>query len=301
MTTAAPRTRAGRTTKAAAAPAPVDTAPAEERVERTARRGWVRLGDLQVNPLVQREFVPAQADRIAAEFNPEHFGTPVVNLREGRAWIIDGQHRAAGLKKWLGDGWEDQHFEAEIYEGMTEAEEADAFLRRNDSMAVNAYNKFRIAVVAGREDEQTVAGIVMRQGLTISRDKSSEDNRVVAVGTLLRVYRRAGGDVLSRTLAIIRDAYGAPGLEASVIAGMSMVVHRYDNLDDRELTARLARANGGVGGMLGKAERARKETGNPKHFCVAGAIVDTFNGLSSESKGGNGKRLLSWWKATAND
>jgi Family of unknown function (DUF6551) len=300
MTTAAPRNRTSRVTKAVAEPATTpETEPAEERVQRTARRGWVRLGDVQVNPLVQREFVPAKADEIAAQFNPEHFGTPVVNIREGRAWMIDGQHRAAALKKWLGEGWEDQQFEAEIYDGLTEIQEADAFLRRNNSMAINAYNKFRIAVVAGWEDEQTVAGIVAREGLTISRDKGSEDNRVLAVGTLLRVYRRAGGPVLGRTLAIIRDAYGAPGLEASVIAGMSMVVHRYDNLDDRELTDRLARANGGVGGMLGKAERSRKETGNPKHFCVAGAIVDTFNSLAAESKGGNGVRLMSWWKATA--
>lgn len=296
--TTAPRARTSRAVKAAAVEEKTDT---EVRVERVARRGWVRLGDVQVNPLVQREFVPAKADKIAAEFDPEHFGTPVVNMREGRAWMIDGQHRAAGMKKWLGDGWQDQHFEAEIYEGLTEAQEADAFLRRNDSMAVNAYNKFRIAVVAGWEDEQTVAGIVMREGLTISRDKDSEDGRVVAVGTLLRVYRRAGGEVLARTLAIIRDAYGAPGMEAAVIAGMSMVVHRYDNLDDAELTARLARANGGVAGMLGKAERSRKETGNPKHFCVAGAIVDTFNSLATASKGGNGTRLMSWWKATASD
>lgn len=296
MTTTQPRTRAR---KAAAPAKPVE--PVEvERVERHARRDWVRLGDVQVNPVVQREFVPAKADRIASDFDPEHFGTPVVNLRDGRAWMIDGQHRAAALKIWLGEGWQDQKFEAEVYEGLTEAEEAETFLRRNDTMAVNAYNKFRIGVVAGREDEQTIAGIVLREGLTISRDKDAE-GRIIAVGTLLRVYRRAGGDVLARTLAIIRDAYGSAGLEASVISGMSMVVHRYDRLDDQELAKRLARAHGGVSGMLGKAERSRKETGNPKHFCVAGSIVDTFNSLAAESKGGNGQRLMSWWKATAND
>jgi len=279
---------------------PIPETPKTRDVHRVARRDWVRLGDVHVNPLVQREFVPGKADRIAATFDPEHFGTPVVNLRDGKAWMIDGQHRAAALRIWLGDGWEDQKFEAEVYEGLSEAQEADTFLRRNDSMSVNAYNKFRIGVVAGWEDEQTVAGIVLREGLKISREREAE-GRVMAVGTLLRVYRRAGGIVLSRTLGIIRDAYGTPGLEAAVIAGMSMVVHRYDNLDDVELAKRLGRAHGGVSGMLGKAERSRKETGNPKHFCVAGAIVDTFNGGSAESKGGNGQRLMSWWKATAND
>lgn len=267
------------------------------RVTRTARRGWVRLGDVRVNPVVQREFVPSKADRIAANFNPEDFGTPVVNLRDNAAWMIDGQHRAAALKIWLGDGWQEQMFEAEIYDGLTEAQEAETFLRRNDSMAVNAYNKFRIGVVAGREDEQTVAGIVMRENLTISRDRNQE-GRIIAVGTLLRVYRRAGGQVLQRTLAIIRDAYGTPGLEAAVISGMALVVHRYERLNDAEMVQRLQNAYGGVGAVLAKSERSRKETGNPKHSCVAAAIVDTYNSKASD---GDGTRLLSWWKALATD
>lgn len=281
---------------------PVETVEPEivQRVERSARRGFVRLGDVKVNPTVQREFVPSKADRIAADFDPEHFGTPVVNMREGSAWMIDGQHRAAALKIWLGEGWQDQNFEAEIYDGLSEAEEAETFLKRNDSMAVNAYNKFRIGVVAGREDEMTVAGIVMREQLTISRDRNAE-GRVLAVGTLLRVYRRAGGLVLQRTLAIIRDAYGTPGLEAAVISGMALVVHRYEKLNDAELVHRLQTAHGGVGAMLAKAERSRKETGNPKHSCVAASIVDTYNSLSAEGKGGDGSKLLSWWKALATE
>lgn len=275
-----------------------DEAP-NPRVERQARRGYVRLGDLKVNPTVQREFVPSKADAIAANFDPEHLGLPVVNMRNGSAWVIDGQHRCAAMKIWLGEGWEDQSFEAEIYDDLTEAEEAEAFLRRNDAMAVNAYNKFRIAVVAGREDESTVAGIVMREGLTITRDVNA-DGSVRAVGTMLRVYRRAGGDVLRRTLAILRDAYGTPGLDAAMISGMALVVHRYDRLNDDELVHRLQTAAGGAGAVLTKSERARRETGNPKFSCVAAAIVDTFNSITKQ-KGGDGTRLLSWWKAIAAD
>lgn len=289
------------TTSRARASQGEDTTPTPESVvERRARRGFVRLGDVQVNPTVQREFVPSKADAIAANFDPESVGLPVVNMRGGKAWLIDGQHRCAAMKIWLGEGWEDQSFEAEIYDDLTEAEEAEAFLKRNDAMAVNSYNKFRIGVVAGREDESTVAGIVLREGLTISRDRNAE-GRVLAVGTLLRVYRRAGGEVLQRTLAIIRDAWGTPGLEAVVIAGMALVVHRYDRLNDEELVHRMQAAFGGVGGVLSRAERARKETGNPKTACVAAAIVDTYNGLATKAKGGDGTRLLSWWKAIAED
>lgn len=288
-------------TRARTTPQPVEVADVPTpalHIERRARRGWVRLGDVKVNPLVQREFVPSKADRIAAEFNPEDFGSPVVNLRDGSAWMIDGQHRAAALKIWLGEGWADQMFEAEIYEGLTEAQEAETFLKRNDSMAVNAFNKFRIGVVAGRQDEMDVAGIVMREGLNITRDRNA-DGRVMAVGTLLRVYRRAGAPVLQKTLAVLRDAYGTPGLEALTIGGMALVVHRYEGLNAAEMAHRLQNAHGGVGAVLAKAERTRRETGNPKHSCVASAFVDTFNSMAGEAKGGDGSRLLAWWKALA--
>lgn len=269
-----------------------------EKVQRAARRDWVRLGDVRVNPVAQREFVQSKADQIAANFDPESFGVPVVNLRAGRSWMIDGQHRAAAMRIWCGPGWEDQHFEADVYEGLTEPQEAEAFLRRNDAMAVNVYNKFRIAVVAGREDEQAVAGIVFKEGLYITRDQSKE-GRIVAVGTLLRIYRTMGDKVLGRTLAIIRDVYGTPGLTAATLNGLAVIIHRYDNIDDAEMIRRLSKASGGVTALLDKAERKKRETGNPKYSCVAAAIVDTFNSMSAEKQGGNGTKLRSWWKVSA--
>ncbi len=266
------------------------------QIIRAASREWVALGDVRVNPEVQREFVPGKAAAIAARFNPELFGTPKLNRRDGYVWAVDGQHRIAGLKIWLGDGWESQQFEGDVYENLTEAEEAELFLGLNDSTPVNAFNKFRVAVVAGRADESAVSQIVREQGMTISRDPGSTEYAVKAVGTLLKVYRAAGPAVLSRTLVILRDAYGIPGLQALTVAGLAAVVQRYgDGLDDALMVERLQNAFGGVGGVLNKAERARKETGNPKTFCVSAAFVDTFNGQAKRGQ----PRLVSWWKANA--
>lgn len=266
------------------------------QITRAATREWVKLGDVRVNPEVQREFVPAKATAIAARFNPELFKIPVVNRRDGYAWVVDGQHRIEGLKIWLGDGWENQLFEADVYDGLSAADEAELFLGLNDAMAVNAFNKFRVAVVAGRPDESAVARIVTEQGLTISRDPGATEYAVKAVGTLLKVYRAAGPVVLARTLAILRDAYGVPGLQQLTVAGLANVIQRYgDGIDDNLMVERLQAAFGGVGGVLNKAERARKETGNPKTFCVSAAFVDTFNGQAKRGA----PRLVSWWKNNA--
>jgi len=57
--------------------------------------------------------------------------------------------------------------------------------------------------------------------------------------------------------------------------------------------AKLSKANGGVNGLLNKAEVLRRSTGNQKGQCVAAAAVEVIN------KGRGGKKLPSWWKADA--
>lgn len=258
------------------------------KVERVARLAWVPLAKVKVNPLAQREINPSRVAKLASEFDPEQLGSPTVNHREDHFWIIDGQHRIAALKDWLGD-WETQQVQCWCYEGLTEEEEAEIFLKLNDTLAVHAFAKFRVGVQAGRTDETEVDRIVRQCLLRVSQDKG--DGAIGAVGTLMRVYRRGGAQSLARTLLIIRDAYGDAGLDASVIEGIGLLCNRYNgDLDDAKLVTKLAAAHGGVNGLLGKAENLRKSTGNVRAHCVAAAAVEINNA------GRGGKKLPSWWK-----
>ncbi len=208
--------------------------PTGAKVERSAHLRWVPLGRMRVNPLAQRDLNQARVDKLVAEFDPEQLGTPVVNHRGECFYVIDGQHRFEALKVWLGEGWQSQQVQCEAYEGMSEAEEAEVFLKRNDTLAVHAFAKFRVAVQAGRSDESAIDTIVRRCGLRISQDK--RNGAVSAVGTLVRVYRRADPQTLARTLGVIRDAYGDAGLESIVIDGLALLCHRYNGeLDDARL------------------------------------------------------------------
>lgn len=265
------------------------TAAKDAKVERLAHLQWVPLAKVRVNPLAQRELNPARVDRLTADFDPEQLGAPTVNHRDEHYYVIDGQHRIEALKSWLGE-WETQHVQCWTYEGLTEEQEAEIFLKLNDTLAVHAFAKFRVGVQAGRPDETDVDRIVRAQQLRISQDKGQ--GAISAVGTLMRVYRRAGGDTLARTLAIIRDAYGDPGLEAAVIDGLGLLCHRYNGeLDDQRTIDRLGSAHGGVNGLLGKAENLRKQTGNPQAHCVAAAAVEIVN------SGRGGRKLPSWWRS----
>lgn len=263
------------------------TEKTSKRVQREARLEWVPVADTRVSPLAQRELNQARVDRLAQEFDLEQLGTPTVNLRDGHWYVIDGQHRIEALKAI---GYEDQSIECWAYKGLTEIEEADKFLKLNDTLAVHAFPKFKVAVQAGRPTECDIDRIVRSLNLRVSLDKTA--GAISAVNTLRRVYLRGGAPCLAKTLAIIRDAYGDPGLEAMVIDGIGLMCHRYNGelTPERAITA-LGAANGGVNGLLGKAEVLRKQTGNAKSHCVAAAAVDLIN------RGKGGRKLPSWWRS----
>jgi hypothetical protein len=261
------------------------------KIEREARLRWVPLGKTKVSPVAQRALNPARVDRLYAEFDLEQFGTPTVSERDGSFYVIDGQHRIGALIAWLGEGWENQQIQCWAYQGLTEEEEADKFDRLNDVLAVHAFDKFRVRITAGRDVESDIDRIVRSLGLCISRD--TVPGAISAVGTLRRVYARSDGPTLSRALRVIRDSYGDPGLEAPVIDGIGLLCQRYNGeLSEDAAIEKLKRANGGVNGLLGKAEQLRQRTGNYKSHCVAAAAVDIIN------TGKGGKKLPSWWKAS---
>ena len=231
-------------------------------------------------------------DYLLSRFDLDKFGTPVLSHRYGEFYIMDGQHRIEALKRWLGVGWEKQTIECLVYDNLSEAEEAEKFLSMNDVLHVNPYDKFRIAVHAGRVDEVHIQKIVEGARLCISKDKV--DGAVGCVSTLKRVYLRSDGDTLARTLRITRDGFGDAGLIALVIDGIAHLCQRYNGVIDEDAAIqRLSATRGGMNGLLNNAEVLHKQTGNAKAQCVAAAAVDIIN----KNRKRGVKKLPSWWQS----
>lgn len=257
-----------------------------KRVQREARLRWVPIADMHVSPLAQRDMRAARVAKIAAELDLEQLGTPTVNERDSKFYVIDGQHRVEALREI---GWGDQQIQCWTYVGLTEEEEAETFLKLNDTLAVDAFSRFRIGVQAGRTEECDIDRIVRAQGLRVSQDKGS--GAIPAVSTLRRMYRGSGPRAMGRTLRIVRDAYGDAGLIAEVLDGVGLVCARYeDQLDDARLIDKLSTAHGGVNGLTGRAEQMRRQMGSQKRHCVAAAAVEIYN------SGKGGRKLRSYWR-----
>lgn len=258
------------------------------RKTRASHLQWVPISLMKVSPKAQREFKVSHAADFAADFDFEALGYPVISKRDGNYYIVDGQHRVAALKMI---GWSDQQIQCEVYEGLDEAAEAELFLRRDKRRAIQAFDRFRIGVVADREVETDIDRIVRAQGLRVATDDNPQS--IAAVGALLKVYRNGGGTTLGRALRILRDGFpdDVSAFRRELIEGAGLVCQRYNgDLDDDALKARLASLRGGANSMLTKAARIRATMGEPLGQCAAAALVEVANA------GKGGKKLPAWWK-----
>jgi hypothetical protein len=172
----------------------------------------------------------------------------------------------------------------------TSAHSLEKFLVLNNYLRINAFDLFTKAVAAGRPDETEVDRIVRDHGLTVTRARTP--GSVGCVGTLMKVYRRAGSATLDRALTIADKSYGDAGLEAHVLDGLALLCQRYNGqLNESLLIERLGAARGGVDGLLGRARAAHKQHLGPMPHCVAAAAVEIINA------GKGGKKLPVWWKS----
>lgn len=250
---------------------------------------WVKVADMRVSPRAQRNHKSPGAialiNHIVQNFDPDRFGTLTVNSRGGTFWVVDGGHRYNALKEM---GYEDQQAQCWVYTDLSEEQEAGLFLDLNNVRVVSAMDKFKVAVVAGREIECHISDIAHNVGMAVGSGRAGSIRCVTA---LIKVYTNGGPHVLEATLRIIRDAYGDSGFSARVTEGIGLFVANYENVfNEAQLVAKLSRKFGGVNGLLGRAEQIRSSHGVAMPIAVAAATVETYN----SGRGGSGK-LNGWW------
>lgn len=261
------------------------------KVEREAVLRWIPLDQIRVSTRAQRDLNPARVDRILATLDLEQLGVLTVNSRDDAFYVIDGQHRHAALLAFFADE-PDIKVQCWTYFGLTEEQEAERFLKLNDTLTVSAFAKFRVGVTAGRPEESDIDRLVRANGCVVSQD--GIPGAIGAVGALRTIYGRTGGVNLGRTIRTVHAAFGDPGLENNVLLGVAYALDRYGkDIDDARLVGQLNRMAQGAKGLVQKGEDYRLRTGNLKSHCIAAAVVDVYNaGLAPRAA----RRIPSWWK-----
>lgn len=220
-----------------------------------------------------------------------------MNHRDGTYWCLDGQHRIYALRA---NGFEKDPLDCEVYEDLSDAEMADIFLGRSKAKPIGTFDKFHVACTAGHSREQSVRRVVEANGLRIGRTK--EEGTIGAVGSLLKVYDKSGGDrvgerVVGQVVRTLKNAYASDpsAFDRNVIEGVGLVFNRYNGkVNETDLAARLGASSQGVRGLVRRAETTRLRTGNDKSQCVAATVVDIYNKAITGPR--SSSRLPAWWK-----
>lgn len=233
-----------------------------------------KVGDLWVDPNVQRALKKARVGKMATSFQPDALGVLTTSFRSPkRVHIIDGQHRyrAAEAAAYTGV------IQTMEYHGLTVPEEAALFRLLNTTEKVSRIDQFLIACVEQDPDAVRLAGFLNDHGWAVGG--SATEARLSAIGSLERVYA-LDPDAAAATLAVLTKAFGhrPAAVQGSLIEGLGRMLARYGvavELDD--LAKRLAGVPGGPDGLVGNARgQSFTRTGNLSTQ-VARIITNLYN------------------------
>ena len=193
----------------------------------------------------QRGVQRKRVELIASHFNEYTANEPKVSFRNGKYYVVDGQHTIES--RILRNGGKDLPILCKVYTGLTMQQEALLFAEQNGHSApLTAGIKLRAKVVGEDAPSKTFLAATNRVGLDFNYDSLQlSDYRISCVGTALKLYNQIGEKIYCEALRHIVEAWeGRPdSFRAAVLRGVMYFVQLYHGQYSEE---RLVRALSGV-------------------------------------------------------
>lgn len=223
----------------------------------------------------QRAFIPARVKALIEKpWSLGDVGALTVSIRDGKAYVIDGQHRVrAAIELGLGDTKVLCH----VYRSLTLEEEARKFLALNDARTVSPIDRYRVGLTALDPICVGVRDTLAAHGLEII--SGSRDGGVRCIAKALALYER-DPDLLDSVCRVIVEAWGtrAAAFEQVVFAAMGTVLGRYNgDLDRGTLSKKLANYRGGPAALAGDARGLADYRPISVTRAAAEIMVETYN------------------------
>lgn len=248
----------------------------QQREDRVRREIVERkVGDLWVDPAVQRSLQKSRVAKMAEDFIPDALGVLTTSFRSPkRIHVVDGQHRyrSAEAAKYTGP------LVTHEYHGLSLAEEAALFRMLNTAQKPSRIDQFLVACVEGIPSAVHLAAMLSETGWSVGN--STAEGRLVAIGSLERVYD-LDPNAAKAALHVLTAAYGhrAAAVQGSMVEGVGRMIARYGvgmvDLDD--LATRLAKVPGGPDGLVGNARGQKLTRSGNLSTQVARILVGLYN------------------------
>ena len=205
---------------------------------------WVPVRALAVDTIYQRKVDDKRVNRMVKHWNPDLVNPPKVSLRQdGSMFVFDGQHTTIGYKIVNG---ENSMILCKVYRGLTRQEEVELFLAQEgpDKRSLTTNEKLRAMYNMNYEKVRGMVTLAELAGVRVDFGTSQAVNKVTAVSTLFKVYKRMPREQYIDMLIVLREAWnGSPdGFSRELLAGMAdFFAAYYGKFKMKDLTKSLSR------------------------------------------------------------
>lgn len=186
----------------------------------------INVEELKLAPY-QRDLKNSKVKNYAERYNPNIFGVILVSHRNGKYWIVDGQHRVA-VAKLLGI----KSVYCQVLEGLSYEQEAEHFYEINHNKSrLNANHKFHAKVESKDKSALDIVKALNKYGYAYSKEGTDQnDNSIRAIGSIQKIYQRHGYDGLCEVLDILRKSWNGDytSLKAEMIKGINTFIVNYE-------------------------------------------------------------------------
>lgn len=192
----------------------------------------------------QRPVLDRDVDKLVREWDPRLLTPLVVSYRDGRYYLVDGQHRVCAMRKK--NSCKDVTALCWVYHDLTYEQEAELYYKLDRAKGHLRLAHATKALVESGADAEIIEikRLLEDAGFVWALDKpTGEAFEVEATRAVINAYRLLGGAAFSRMLELIARTWrGAlSSVKASFLSGMALFLKTYETeLDDDVFVKRLS-------------------------------------------------------------
>jgi hypothetical protein len=249
----------------------------------------IRPSELVVDETIQRSLNEGRVRQITRDFMLHAVGTICVSHRDnGELVVIDGRHRTEAMKV-LGL---DSPVNAEVFEGLTLADEAALFRVRNNTEKVGFIDRFRVRLIEGDDIALGVQALAKKYGWGVV-GHDPELPQLLSVRKLESIYRN--DSVLAEwTLRIVTEAWNhdLDSVDHRILGGIDMFLRRYwGDVIPEEVAVKVAYKHHKPSDLVERAQQIYAIWRTSVQSGVAELATDAYN---VNRRAGGPTKLASW-------